>query len=238
MLAKYTNIIFNLLFPLKCEICHKELSLTATRRICPGCWHNIQLITDRYCQRCGKPMQVETALCVDCYANENLYFGRIRAAGIYAGNLREAIHRFKYAGRSVLGSELGELLLSTYNRHFSFYAPDYILPVPLHKKQRRKREYNQTELLAHYLGRRCNVPVFGDELMRVKETKPQFELNKRERRENVRDAFTLSRKRCMENKKILLIDDICTTGATLNECAQVLCEHGVAEVNGLVLAHR
>lgn len=236
-MSKYTNIILNLLFPLKCEVCHKKLPLTAAKRICSSCWHNIQLITDRYCQRCGKPMLVETALCVDCYGNDSLYFGRIRSAGVYTGNLREAIHRFKYSGRSMLRNELGELLLSTYNRHFSFYAPDYILPIPLHRKQKRKREYNQTEILARHLSKNCHVPVYGDGLIRVKETKPQFELNKKERRENVRDAFALSRKRWVKNKRVLLIDDICTTGATLNECAKVLHKNAAAEVNGLVLAH-
>lgn len=237
MKIKFFTYILNTVYPLKCEICGQAQPLGAEKRICPNCWDKIERINRQFCFRCGKTLQSETEFCLDCKDNEALFFGRIRAAGVYRQVLREGIHLFKYSGRTFLGRDLAMLLGDTFEKNFTLSLPDYLIPVPLYKKQKRKREYNQSEILAHYLGKKYGVTVLPKALERVKATAPQFELNKTQRRANIKNAFAVNRKTDFTGKQILLIDDICTTGSTINECARVLKESGAKEVNGLVLAH-
>jgi ComF family protein len=194
-------------------------------------------IGNYFCRKCGKALQIDTPLCVDCHGQGGLYYDSIRAAGIYHGVLREAIQAFKYKRRSCLGSELGELMISSYQKHFPGITIDTLVPVPLHRRQSTKRQYNQAEVLAGNLGRAAGLPVFPKILARTRETRPQFALNKQERAENIRNAFQVKDRTRLPGARVLVIDDICTTGSTINECARVLKQAGAAEVHGLVLAH-
>ncbi|MDD5491382.1 MAG: ComF family protein [bacterium] len=234
---KIINYVINVVFPLKCEVCQRQLPLKAQARICPGCLGRILIIGDHYCLKCGKSMQVDTSFCADCHDHDALYYDTIRAAGIYQGILREAIQAFKYNRRSCLGTELGELMFKSYQRYFSQFTIDTMIPIPLHKKQSHKRQYNQSEILAVNLGKAAGIPVFPKTLSRIKETRPQYALNKRERADNIRNAFQIRKGANLPGAKVLVIDDICTTGSTINECARVLKQAGATEVHGLVLAH-
>lgn len=182
-------------------------------------------------------MQVDTFFCVDCRDHDALYYDTIRAAGIYQGVLREAIQAFKYNRRSCLGTELGELMFNSYQQNFPQVTIDFMVPVPLHKKQSHKRQYNQSEILAANLGKAAGIQVFPKTLARIKETRPQYTLTKQERAENIRNAFQVKKGDSLPGAKVLVIDDICTTGSTINECARVLKQAGAMEVHGLVLAH-
>lgn len=194
-------------------------------------------IGDNFCRKCGKSLQVATNFCVDCQGNDTLYYESIKAAGIYHGVLRETIHAFKYERRSCLGAALGDFMLCSYQQHFSLNSLDKLVPVPLHKKQYRYRQYNQSEVLARKLSRATGIPVAVDTLARIKETKPQFTLNKQERALNIKDSFRVKNRFWLQGARVLVIDDICTTGSTINECARVLKQAGAEEVFGLVLAH-
>ncbi|MBI5555141.1 MAG: ComF family protein [Elusimicrobia bacterium] len=234
---KYLNIILNTIFPLKCEVCRQQVPLSAGARICQSCRGKILLIGDYFCRKCGKSLQVETAFCVDCHRDDTLYYESIKAAGIYQGVLRESIHVFKYNRRSCLGPDLGEFMLSSYQKHFGLNSFDKLVPVPLHKKQYRQRQYNQSEVLAKNLSRATGIPVAVNVLARIRGTRPQFTLNRQERASNIRNAFQVKNRDWLKGSKVLVIDDICTTGSTINECARILKQAGAIEVHGLVLAH-
>ena len=128
-------------------------------------------------------------------------------------------------------------MLSSYRQHFPGMAPDVLVPVPLHKKQFAKRQYNQSAVLAAHLNKATGIPSAPKILARIRETRPQYTLNKQERAENIKHAFQVKDGYPLPGAKILVIDDICTTGSTINECARVLKQAGASEVHGLVLAH-
>jgi len=157
----------------------------------------------------------------------------IRALTVFDGRMRHAIHAFKYRGVAALADPLGEALASFW---LAAPAPAHaIAPVPLHPQRQRERGYNQAELLARRVGRKANLSVYPAALRRVRATAVQMTLGADERKANVADAF-----RCdmdvLRGGAVLLIDDVCTTGATLDACAQALKKAGVTAVHGLVIA--
>jgi len=151
----------------------------------------------------------------------------------FEGVIREAVHRLKYRGRTALAESLGELMAAYWVQH-SMLA-DLIVPVPLHAARMRERGYNQAALLAREMARRVGLEVDEQTLVRQRATDPQVELNAKQRKENVRDAFSCS-SNALAGKQVLLIDDVCTTGATLEACAVALYTQGVRGVQALTLA--
>ncbi|MDD5354656.1 MAG: ComF family protein, partial [bacterium] len=211
-MKQYLNIILNSIFPLKCEVCRQTLPLAAGSRICPDCRDKVLAIGNYYCQKCGKSLQIDTAFCVDCAGRDTLYYDRIRSAGIYYGVLREAIQAFKYNQRSCLGRELGEFMYGSYQQHFPGTGLDILVPVPMHHKQFAKRQYNQSAVLAAHLSQATGIPSVPKILARIRETRPQYTLNKQERAENIKHAFQVKDGAQLPGAKVLVIDDICTTG--------------------------
>lgn len=155
------------------------------------------------------------------------------AVGTYEGVLAEAIGLFKYHGKTHLAKPLGEMLLS---RLDGLPRADCLVPVPLHPQRLRMREYNQALLLCDTVGRRFNLEVIPDGLERVRETPPQIGLSLSDRRRNVRRAFVAKCPKLIEDHQVLLIDDVLTTGATVNECARALKRAGAKAVYVLTVA--
>jgi len=153
--------------------------------------------------------------------------------GYLEGTLRTAIHRFKYSNMRLLAAPLGQLMSQYLLRNQ--LPVDVIVPVPLHPHRLRERGYNQAALLAKEMEKALGLPLLEDALVRVRSTIPQVGLSARERRDNVRGAFHWA-DRSLEGQRILLVDDVCTTGATLEACSLALREGGVSVVWGLVLA--
>jgi ComF family protein len=157
----------------------------------------------------------------------------IRSLALFEGTLREAIHYFKYKYVRALAVPLGDMLVEFWSK--SLFAVDVFVPVPLHKRRLRERGYNQAQLLAQHLGAAVGVPVVCDVLRRVRYTVSQTHLSVHARRENVENAF-----RCvndsLQDKRVFLIDDVCTTGSTLEACSVALKEAGVVSVWALTLA--
>jgi ComF family protein len=171
-------------------------------------------------------------LCLRCQ-DASLQIDGVRSVAFLENPMRKAIHRLKYSNARDLAAPLGEMMVS-YWQDIQLPA-DVIVPVPLHARRLRERGYNQAALLARELGRGVGLPVLEDALVRVRETSPQIDLNAKERKENVRGAFHCPDDR-LTGKSVLLVDDVYTTGATLEACSLALKQRSVHTVWALTLA--
>lgn len=189
------------------------------------------------CCQCGKPIEDHEIYCETCRDQAYTYLSG-RAALLYNGVMQESIARFKYGGRQEYGSFFGRLLWERQGDWIQRISPDLLVPVPLHRSRYRKRGYNQAQILAQELSVHAEIPVVEDLLMRVKNTLPQKELTGAEREQNLQHAFQVNiRHRSLyENTKcVILIDDIYTTGSTVEMCSRVLQEAGIDHVYALCL---
>jgi ComF family protein len=157
----------------------------------------------------------------------------VHVAGSYEGNVKDAIHRLKYRNQLTLAEPLGELLVKTVTASDNHFVPDRIIPVPLHIKRLRQRGFNQALEIARPIARRMKVPVDTTLLQRVRETPHQQGLSATERRSNLRDAFSVTTK--VPASKILLVDDVMTTGETVRECSRTLKAGGAIELQVAVV---
>ena len=216
----------NLLFPPRCIGCRR-----VGVWLCADCLAQIPRVEPPFCARCGGTVVADT-LCSRC-RTAPLQIERIRAAVYFEGVLREAIHRLKYRRLTVLSEPLGGLMAEYWTLHPM--PADVVVPVPLHAARLRERGYNQAALLAREMARRVGLVMDEQTLVRQRATSPQVELNAKQRKKNVHDAFRCS-SNTLAGKRVLLIDDVCTTGATLEACAVALREGGVRGVQALTLA--
>lgn len=170
-------------------------------------------------------------LCGECREKKR-YFTKAIAVGVYEGTLSEAIHIFKYQKKQTMVKHLNAMITDALLQRFA--DTDIIIPVPLHKKRLNERGFNQSLLIAHYLSKRLCIPLSIDRLQRVRWTRPQIELSRYERLKNVRGAFAVwadfKHAPTIKDKRVILVDDVYTTGATVNECAKVLKKAGASEV--------
>jgi ComF family protein len=223
-------------FPTRCFVCRKET--VPTEKICKTCSSNIKYISSPICIQCGIPFLSKIGrdhLCGACLTSK-LYFSKARAVGYYEGVLQEAIHQFKYNKKTFLAKHLGALMINYEFDPFDFKSYDFIVPIPLHFKRLRERGFNQALSLAGYVGKRYDTPVDFTSLRRIRWEGPQINLGKIARERNVKGAFALYNKNRFTDKDVLLIDDVYTSGATVNECAKVLKKAGVASVDVFTLS--
>ena len=222
----FRNQFLDLLFPPHCIGCRQ-----AGAWLCADCLAQIPRVEPPFCARCGNAVATG-GLCARC-RTAPLQIECIRSAVYFEGVLREAVHRLKYYGRTALAEPLGGLMVAYWVQHPM--PADVIVPVPLHTARLRERGYNQAALLAREMACRVGLALNEQTLVRRRATASQVKLDARQRKENVRDAF-----RCSDNaltgKQVLLIDDVCTTGATLAACAVALHEGGARSVQALTLA--
>jgi ComF family protein len=160
-----------------------------------------------------------------------------RALGAYDGSLQDAIHRWKYQGKIALTSFFGEWMTERLYHYWDSNLFDLLIPVPLHPRRLRERGFNQALLLVKELSRRTGIPYGKRVLQKVRPTVPQVNLNGVEREKEVRGSFHIIGEEEVEGKSILLVDDVYTTGATVNECSKVLLAAGAERVDVLTLAH-
>jgi ComF family protein len=214
----------------KCGLAGKENGIS----FCSACLREVAFITDPSCPVCGLPFSSQMAGCHNCPRCEKKInnFHIARGLANYDGKLLKAIHLFKYGGKTNIGKILGGML-AQYPLDFSAY--DLIVPVPLHIKKLRERGFNQAVLLCREIEKRHSVPLEISSLKRVRYTESQVGLNEDERVKNIKGAFEV-RDSVFKGLKTLLVDDIFTTGATVNECSRVLGKSGVNRVDVLTLA--
>lgn len=181
------------------------------------------------CKKCGKPIAGEEAeYCADCGKREHAYL-RGRAVFEYNRLMKASIARFKYHNRLEYADFYAEEMLKNLGRELRSWQPDALIPIPLHKSRMRKRGFNQAALVARILGRRLGIPVEEKALIRQKKTSPQKELSDRERRANLKQAFQPGEIR-PEWRTVVLVDDIYTTGSTMDAAARILRSAGVEKV--------
>ena len=226
-LAKLKGIAVDLLFPRWCVGCGKEGDF-----ICQSCLRSLARIMPPLCPRCGKP-QTSGILCPSCVSWQAEIDG-IRSPFRFDGVIRQAIHQLKYRNLRAQVTTLARLLqdyLAT-----NPMPGEVLAPVPLHRKRLRERGYNQSSLLAKELGKLTGLPVVDDCLIRQRYAPPQARTSTvAERRSNVANAFACRDNR-LRDKQVLLIDDVSTSGTTLDACATALKASGATSVWGLVLA--
>lgn len=233
-LKSIARSLLSLLYPPSCALCEAELpQWDGQVCLCSACRAVLPRLVAPWCERCGEPLEGDWAdLCARCAGGE-LPFERLRSFGSYQGNLAELIRAFKFGGERALAGELADYLLELAAHDPQISGAQAITFVPMTARARRARGFNQTELLARRLGRRLELPVIKV-LAKLRETRLQVELGGRERRENLSGAFAARHDPRYE--KILLIDDVYTTGATLAECSQALAIAGYSQIYALTLA--
>lgn len=215
----------DLIYPRTCCFCGN----ISPKAVCDACAKKIIYIQEPRCKKCGKPVRYEEQeYCQDCKTHAFSY-EQGRSIWLHKDPVSRSIYQFKYHNRRIYGEFYAKEFYRLYAKKIREWGIDIIVPVPLHRKRRRKRGYNQAEVLAKHLGKMIGIPVDTKAVVRKIYTKPQKELTHKDRRTNLRDAFVV-RKEWKEPKNILLIDDIYTTGSTIDEVAKVFCEKGTSKV--------
>ncbi len=227
----------DIVFPPECLACGAVLPTGGESPFCPECLSTIHYIRSPLCTCCGLPFTEtgENHLCEECVLSSPP-FSIARALGKYEKTLLDVIHRFKYRGGVSAGEALGKMMATV--RYDSLEPSDYstIIPVPLHPKKLREREFNQSLILAKEISKRFSVPLEFMALKRTIPTEAQVTLSQRKRAANVKGAFEVTDRTKVEGRKILLVDDVYTTGSTVRECAAILMKNGAHKVAVLTLA--
>ncbi len=220
MAGQWLTSLLDLLFPPRCTACG-----TPGMWLCPTCRARVRWLAPPICRHCGEPLLPDGRCPRRRHHLEQL--SRLRSAAWHTGPLRTAIHRYKYQGRRILAGPLGAILLEAWRRDPP--PADLLLPVPLHAQRLRERGFNQAALLVRELARETGIAADERSLRRVRPTRPQVGLSVDERLANVEGAFAYAGPP-LEGRAVCLIDDICTTGATLQACAAALREHGARTI--------
>ncbi|SDB06244.1 comF family protein [Eubacterium oxidoreducens] len=233
------KVLKTVVFPPKCPVCDKVIMGDARAyargegiRICKGCAKKLKWIQQPYCTCCGKPVRNERIQeCGDCQRKKH-FFDETRSLWVYEGEARKILERFKYFGRRDYGELIGKELARIYGGWLRKRGVDLIVPIPVSKKRMRQREYNQAALIARVVARETGIAYKENLLGRRVETLPQKNLNSIERKKNLENAFFL-RENDVILKKVVLIDDIYTTGNTIDTAALVLKKSGACKVFAL-----
>lgn len=220
----YVEALADLIYPQRCVGCERR----ANDLLCRDCFENLPLIEGPLCRRCGVPTAFDTFVCEEC-KNVDFGFESARAALRYEGVGKEIVHALKYRGyMRTVDRLISPLMRSVLEDSHRF---DAVVPVPLHRSRLRKRGFNQAELIAQSIAREVRANV-SDTLEVVRKTRDQVQLTRTGRRENMAGAF---RSRGRVRGRVLLVDDVFTTGATTSECANVLTRSGAESVDVLTL---
>ena len=228
------NLLLNTIFPSLCPLCQNIVEKEQT--LCALCWDDIEFISDPSCIQCGLPLPAspieEEIKCYDCLKNNHI-FTESKSVFVYEAHSKKMIlslkHSYKFHYAPLLGKWMAESGKSLIEKS------DVLIPIPLHWSRLLKRGFNQAALLAHHVGRAAKKPVLYNVLKRAKKTPTQDGLSRAERQKNMNDVFAVKEKNVILNKNIMLIDDVMTTGATLDAAAQILVKNGAASVRTLTV---
>ncbi len=226
------------IYPERCIFCRDVLTLSSRVSVCGECREQVEFIKKPTCLFCGAPISKEGEKCSPCKKRKEEYsFDGNYSPLAYNFGIKDMLHDLKYRKkRTYVKATIDFLINESGGIDVDYFTGGQLLvPVPLHKKKLRERGFNQSTLIADNLSKLTGIKVC-DALIRAKNTKPQYELNFLERQNNIKDAFVINSKFSVNAKDIILIDDIFTTGATLNECAKVLKESGAACVKTFTLS--
>ncbi|PKM94909.1 MAG: amidophosphoribosyltransferase [Firmicutes bacterium HGW-Firmicutes-1] len=235
VVRKAMNKAISIVYPKRCLFCDEVLSFGEKKPICAECKPDATWVTGDICKKCGKPLECHRLdLCYDC-SRKVKYYNEGRGMWVYEDSVKKAIHKYKYGNRKGYGKAFAEELYQFYvnNIHWDI---DCITSVPLHPAKLKERSFNQSALIADILGERLDIGVDNYLLSRTKNTIPQKDLTDSERILNVMDAFSINILSSSTGKNILIVDDIYTTGSTINSCAKILKTYGAYKVYFLTVA--
>lgn len=235
----FTELI-DIIYPKKCHICLDFLDDEERKLpdICDNCFSGLPVLTHPFCSICGVPFASkveEDHLCEKCIRTRPFY-DELRAPYLYEDRIMEAIHRLKYSGKSYLAKSFGSLLADFLKEWINDIDGMIMIPVPLHKRKLRQRGFNQSVLLVRLTAGILDMETDYFTLRRIRYTETQTGLTLEERRKNVKGAFEVTDNSILNGKSVILVDDVATTGNTINECARVLKKAGCERVFGLTLA--
>ncbi len=231
------NGFFSLFYPTQCCCCKRYIKDFRYFYICEKCYNSIKNINQNVCKMCLKPLSSEYVdICIECRERKKTYFEYIKASVYYESPIKELIHIFKFGQKKSAVKILGKIILEKTGDEF-FNDIDYITFVPLSKKTSDERKFNHAKVLACYIGKSKGIKVL-DVIKKIKETQDQSNLKREERLKNLKDAFEIKKEKekIIYGKKIIIVDDIYTTGSTINEIAKILFEKRAQKIFGLVVA--
>lgn len=229
--------LLDFLFPPLCHICRSFIADAGPLHICPACRELLPLVMSPRCTVCGVPFAGAGSdhICGRCLKDPPC-FDAACSQLLYEGAARDLLHRFKYQYKTHLRRPLALLALEGLTEIIQRQQPDMIVPVPLHRSRLRSRGFNQAVLLGSVFSTRLKLPMLVDGLARIRWTEPQIELSADQRRSNVKGAFACTRPDSIAGKRILLLDDVMTTGSTVDECAKELKKAGASFVLAATVA--
>lgn len=230
--ASWLNAALAFLYPELCQICGSERASASEGFVGVRCWNQVRFIKPPFCERCGLPFEGDITASFECTncRELDLHFRFARSAVTARGTVLEAIHRYKYQHALWFEPFLADLLIRGAAPGLREERQDWIVPVPLHPLKRREREFNQAERIGARLSAATGIPLNTRMLMRVTPTRTQTLLSRTERAANVRNAFAARPGLKLNGERIVLLDDVFTTGATTNACAKVLRNAGAGDV--------
>lgn len=230
-MIKFFNVILRILYPKKCPLCERIVS-DATKEFCAGCEAGLTIINEPVCVVCGRPVKKDEVRCRDCEKYKHEFIGG-RITFSYE-QVSSSVYRFKYMNRPEYAWGYGKEIAYRQRDWIKIINPDAIIPVPLHKKRLIKRGYNQAEELAKAVSYYSNIPVRNDVVLRVKNTSPLKFSDREGRRNNMKNAFIV-RENVVKLNTVVLVDDIYTTGSTLDAVAGILKAHGIENIYFLTI---
>lgn len=232
---------FDLLYPPRCPICD-GVRLSDEPVCCPSCADRVSYIAEPFCMCCGRPLSRDDCeFCYDCSKKKRSFSDGV-SLGRYDGVLKESIIRFKFFGREEYACWYTEELLRRQGERLRRFDADIVVPVPMHRRKEKKRGYNQARTFAELLAAELSIPLADNVLVRSRYTEPQKELNDVARLQNLLQAFAVDEDKLSAYKKnhsgyrVILADDIFTTGSTVEACAQLLKKAGAEAVAPVTVA--
>lgn len=221
------EVLYSIFFPRRCPIC--DSVVVYGKDICEECEKRISYVADPSCKKCGKQISSEQSeYCSDC-SRKIHHYKQGKSIFLYQKGMKRSMYRFKYAGRKEYASFYARIAKERIQYWVTHRGIEVIIPIPLHRHRQNKRGYNQAEVFAKSLGDYLQLPVDTKLVKRIKNTIPQKELNDKQRKDNLKGAFQLQTN-IVKYRKILLVDDIYTTGSTIDAVAKCFLDAGTEEV--------
>lgn len=225
---KAIEILGSIIFPYYCVLCN--IQECDNYGFCIECWKKLIFINPPFCYVCGRMLELNLEnkiTCLKCIMHKN-HFDHARSLFYFNDASQQLIHHIKYYDKTYSLKLLSKLVAVNYKDFYS--VCDLIIPVPMHKSKRLKRLYNQAQVIGSYISQSLGIPIRNDILLKHKTTIAQSDLTAKQRKNNLKNCFTVHQKFRIKNKNILLIDDVMTTGTTINRCSEMLKKHGADQV--------
>lgn len=215
-----------------CICCDKELEHSTRYGLCPDCLKALQRLDDNICLKCGRYENTEADYCLVCQ-NKERHFDKVRSCCVYDGIGRLLVHRIKFGGKRYPVPYLANMMIDKFLDEA--YDSQVVVSVPISDQRRKKRGYNQSELLAKHIAKELNLDYVGDCICKIKHNIEQAKLSGNEREQNVVGVYKVVDITAVKGKRVLVVDDVLTTGATMSEVSKMLYKAGASKVDGLTL---